>query len=156
MQLFEIWRQIPNFSNQVSARSKSQYLPYNERKYLAVSFQYFFIAALIQHILITRFVTARVSNFIHDEEMKLMKLRTTFGERNTVQSNSDFINKIEANVLILIRCLIFLEITVVIVENYFGITKTNFVNKTFFLFIYLIFDQSQGAKKINTKIDKNS
>ena len=32
MQFIEIWRQILNLSNQVSARNESQYLLYNQRK----------------------------------------------------------------------------------------------------------------------------
>ena len=71
-----------------------------------------------------------------------MKLRITFGERKTMLGNYDFVNKTEANALILVRCLIYLEVTVVVVKHYFGATKTNFVDKNVFLFTYLLIKQS--------------
>ena len=56
---FEIWRQIRNFSNQVSARNESQYLLYNHRKTTFI-LSYVFVICFCCHNL-TYFITRPVS-----------------------------------------------------------------------------------------------
>ena len=49
---FEIWRQILDFSNQVSTRRESQYLFYNQRKsnFILLQMLVFVVVVIIQHI----------------------------------------------------------------------------------------------------------